>query len=285
MLTRLERAASIFATRPGTTPDRRLVLYQSGCWKFVDMQQEHFAVLWDLLLEHCIASRCVVTARMLLSASSTSRQLILDRIDNLTPPSLGDVEVLSPVHDNRAEKLAWAFARCHHCLKPAIDRRKLACMKTGCGVVVLSCALGPRSCGRRSYGDDGPGRLRGGRRVLPPRSTGQVLAPDAHGTPFDRAVQMSAALLRFYKAVTVLELKPTPRVLHNGVLYTIVTLKHEERVFTHTCEAFWELLEIPRNTTTRVILEALVDGDAKWRVFVERALAWYEAGATNTEAC
>lgn len=270
---RNSRAAALY---PQTDPRR--ILYQGGCMRFANLDAPHYAVVWDLLVEYCIEWRCATTARLLMRASTTSRRLLLDRIDGLQPPNMGDCQTFAPAHANRQERIAWAFARCHGCLNHAIDRRTVACTNTGVGIVILTCSTCPTRCGRRLNGVSGPGWLRGGRRVLFPRGTGQVQSPSTHGSPLVRAISISADLLEACKAAKVVRVFARCPVPFDFTR-VCVEMHIGQSALEHVCAADWHTWSRingkKKMTGTLEIVEALIDVDREWRAFARVIIDWH----------
>jgi len=246
--------------------------------RFANLDAPHYAVVWDLLVEYCIEWRCATTARLLMRASTTSRRLLLDRIDGLRPPIMGDNAIFAPACGNRNERIAWAFARCHCCLKHAIDRRALACMNSGVGITVLMCSTCPAQCGRRMNGVFGPGWLRGGRRVLLARGTGPVRSPATHGAPLTRAIALSAGLLavcRVANVVRVYAKSPMPFDYTRAA----VELHLCDSVLEHVCHVDWHAWRRTAGkkqlTRTLEVVEALINLDGDWRSFARALVDWH----------
>jgi hypothetical protein len=231
--------------------------------------------------------RCAATARLLLRSSSTSRRLLLNRIENLRPPSMGDHGTFPPAHANRQERVAWVFARCHCCHKHAIDRRAVACMNTGVGLVVLMCSTCPARCGRRVDGCHGPGWLRGGRRVLLPKATGPVRSPATHGTPLARAIALSADLLAVCRAARVARVFSKCPLPYDSV-HVAVELHLGDSVLEYVCAADWNAWRrtVGKRQMTRTleIVEALIDLDREWRAFARALIEWHARAKAEAAA-
>ena len=117
-----------------------------------------FTELVEILVAHAFEFKDAALRTFLLLACKQSAAAFWLQLERLPPPD----EKWKPLDDNCRERTSWAFATCHFCPKPAVERHTLFCLSWGKRCAALIC----RACPRDRRVRAGPVVLPGDRLVL-----------------------------------------------------------------------------------------------------------------------